>query len=242
LDNTVQKDILTIRGIDVFHGAFQALWDLSLEVRRGEMLALIGANDSGKSTLLDAISGLVHPANGSIVWEGREITRLTPYQIVELGITQVPEGRLIFPEMTVFDNLDIGSYNQKARPLRNKNLAMVYELFPILKKRKNQIAKTLSGGQQQMMAIGRGLMSNPKLILIDEMSLGLAPIIVNEIFKALKEIRDQGITILFVEQNVRRTLQEADRAYILETGRIVMSGTAKELQEEEQVKKAYFGL
>jgi branched-chain amino acid transport system ATP-binding protein len=242
LDNTAHKDLLTIRGIDVFHGAFQALWDLSLEVRRGEMLALIGANDSGKSTLLDTISGLAHPSGGNIFFEGQEITRLTPYQIVELGITQIPEGRLIFPEMTVFDNLDIGSYNQKARAQRKKNLSMVYDLFPILNMRSKQIAKTLSGGQQQMLAIGRGLMSNPKLILIDEMSLGLAPIIVNEIFKALKQIRDQGITILFVEQNVRRTLQEADRAYILETGRIVMSGTAKELQEEEQVKKAYFGL
>lgn len=242
MDNAVHKDLLIIRGIDVFHGAFQALWDLSLEVKSGEMLALIGANASGKSTLLDAISGLVHPSSGSIVLEGREITRLTPYQIVELGITQIPEGRLIFPDMTVFDNLDIGSYNQKARPLEDKNLLKVYELFPILKIRSKQIAKTLSGGEQQMLAIGRGLMSNPKLMLLDEMSLGLAPIIVNELFKVLKEIRDHGITILFVEQNVRRTLQEADRAYILETGRVVMSGTPKELQGEDQVKKAYFGL
>lgn len=242
MDNAAHKDLLIIRGIDVFHGAFQALWDLSLEVRSGEMLALIGANASGKSTLLDTISGLVRPSSGSIVLEGREITRLMPYRIVELGITQIPEGRLIFPDMTVFDNLDIGSYNRAARPLRDKNLLKVYERFPILKTRRKQIAKTLSGGEQQMLAIGRGLMSNPKLILLDEMSLGLAPIIINELFKALKQIRDQGITILFVEQNVRRTLQEADRAYILETGRVVMNGTPEELQGEDQVKKAYFGL
>jgi branched-chain amino acid transport system ATP-binding protein len=238
----LQETQLKVSHIDVFHGTFQALWDVSLEVRHGERLALIGANTSGKSTLLDAVSGLLHPAKGNIEFEGKEISRLDPYQIVELGITQIPEGRRIFPDVTVLDNLIIGSYNRKARPKREENLKKVYEHFPILRERKRQTAKTLSGGEQQMLVIGRGLMADPKLMLIDEMSLGLAPIVINEIFKALNEIAKRGITILFVEQNVRRTLQEADRAYILETGRVVLSGTTAELREEDQVKKAYFGL
>jgi branched-chain amino acid transport system ATP-binding protein len=161
---------------------------------------------------------------------------------VELGITQIPEGRRIFPDVPVIDNLIIGSYSRKARSKKEKNLEKVYEHFPILRERRKQIAKTLSGGEQQMLVIGRGLMADPNLMLIDEMSLGLAPIVIDELFKALKEIGERGITILFVEQNVRRTLREADRAYILETGRVVLSGMAAELQEEDQVKKAYFGL
>jgi branched-chain amino acid transport system ATP-binding protein len=234
--------MLKVRDIDVFHGTFQALWNVSLDVRKGEMLALIGANTSGKSTLLDTISGLLHPTKGSIEFEGKDITKLDPYQIVELGITQVPEGRGIFPEMTALDNLVIGSYSRQARAKRKQNLKKVYEHFPILEGRKKQTAKTLSGGEQQMLAIGRGLMADPKLMLLDEMSLGLAPIVVNELFKALREIRETGITILFVEQNVRRSIQEADRAYILENGRVTLSGTSAELCEEEQVKKAYFGI
>jgi branched-chain amino acid transport system ATP-binding protein len=237
-----QQDLLNVNQIDVFHGTFQALWGVSLEVRVGEMLALIGANTSGKSTLLDSISGLLHPAKGQIEFEGKDITRLDPYQIVELGITQIPEGRGIFPDVTALDNLVIGSYNRRARSNREQNLKKVYEHFPILNERKRQTAKTLSGGEQQMLVIGRGLMADPKLMLIDEMSLGLAPIVIQELFRALKEIRERGITILFVEQNVRRTLQEADRAYILETGRVVLSGTAADLREEVQVKKAYFGI
>jgi branched-chain amino acid transport system ATP-binding protein len=234
--------ILTIDRIDVFHGTFQALWDVSLEVKHGEMLALIGANTSGKTTLLDAISGMLHPARGSIQFEGRGIGGLDPYQVVELGITQVPEGRRVFPEMTVFDNLLIGSYAGSARRVKGENLEKVYDLFPRLKERKRQVAKTLSGGEQQMLAIGRGLMANPKLMLIDEMSLGLAPIVVDEIFKALHSIKEAGITVLFVEQNVNRTLQEADRAYILETGRVTLSGAAADLRENEAVKRAYFGV
>jgi branched-chain amino acid transport system ATP-binding protein len=237
-----QQALLNVNHIDVLRGTFQALWDVSLEVRYGERLALIGANTSGKSTLLDSISGLLHPAKGRIEFEGKDITRLDPYQIVELGITQIPEGRGIFPDVSVLDNLIIGSYNRKGRSKREQNLKKVYEHFPILNERKRQTAKTLSGGEQQMLVIGRGLMADPKLMLIDEMSLGLAPIVINELFRALKEIGERGITILFVEQNVRRTLQEADRAYILETGRVVLSGTAAELCEEVQVKKAYFGI
>ena len=234
--------LLKISNIDVFHGTFQALWDVSVDVRRGEMLALIGANTSGKTTLLDTISGLLHPAKGTIQFEGREIGQLDAYQIVELGITQIPEGRRIFPDMSVLDNLLIGSYSSGARSRRAQNLKKVYEHFPRLEERKKQIAKTLSGGEQQMLAIGRGLMADPKLMLIDEMSLGLAPIVIDELFRALKAIRERGITLLFVEQNVRRTLQEADRAYILETGRVALSGLAAELCEEDKVKKAYFGV
>lgn len=234
--------LLKISNIDVYHGTFQALWNVSMEVRRGEILALIGANTSGKTTLMDTISGLLHPANGSIEFEGEDISKMDPYQIVELGITQVPEGRLIFPDMRVQDNLMIGSYCSCARTKNKHNLEKVFELFPKLKERRKQIAKTLSGGEQQMLAIGRGMMADPKLMLIDEMSLGLAPIIIDELFKVLHKIKEKDITILFVEQNVVRTLQEADRAYILETGRVVLSGNTDELKEEDQIKKAYFGI
>lgn len=234
--------LLQINRIDVFHSTFQALWGVSLEVRRGEMLALIGANTSGKTTLLDTILGLLHPSSGRIEFEEMDITHLDPYQIVELGITQIPEGRHIFPDVTVLDNLVIGSYSKKARPKREENLKKVYKYFPILKERRKQIAKTLSGGEQQMLVIGRGLMADPKLMLIDEMSLGLAPVMIDQLFRALREIGERGITIVFVEQNVRRTLQEADRAYILEAGHVTLSGTASELRDQDQVKKAYFGI
>jgi branched-chain amino acid transport system ATP-binding protein len=225
----------------VFQGSFQALWDISLAVKTGEIVAIIGANRAGKSTLLDTISGLVHPASGSVEFDGKDISRLEPFDVVDIGISQVPEGREIFPDMTVFENLKIGSYNHKARAKREQNLQLVYQLFPLLEERKSQLAKTLSGGEQQMLAIGRGLMSEPKLLLLDEMSLGLAPMIINELYKVLRKIREMGITILFVEQNVRLSLKQADRAYVIETGRVVLSGKASELREEEKVKKAYFG-
>jgi len=236
-----EETLLEVSHIDAFHGSFQALWDVSLAVKAGEIVAIIGANGSGKSTLLDTISGLVHPARGSIEFGGSDISALEPFQIVGLGISHVPEGRRIFPDLTVLENLIIGSYNRKARPDRAQNLERVYQLFPILEQRETQLGKTLSGGEQQMLAVGRGLMSNPKIILLDEMSLGLAPMVVNELYIVLREIRERGITILFVEQNVRRSLIEADRAYIMEAGRIVLSGNAAELREEEKVKKAYFG-
>ena len=233
--------LLKVSHIDAFHGSFQALWDVSLSVKSGEIVAIIGANGSGKSTLLDTISGLVHPAKGSIEFEGKNISALEPFQIVDLGISQTPEGRGIFPDLTVLENLKIGSYNRKARSERAQNLQRVYQLFPLLEERKVQLAKTLSGGEQQMLALGRGLMSNPKLMLLDEISLGLAPLLVNELYRALKEIRERGITILFVEQNVRRSLIEADKAYIMEAGRVVLSGNVEDLREEEKVKRAYFG-
>ena len=234
--------LLQVNEVDVFYGGIQALWGVSLHVRSGEIVALIGANGSGKSTLLDAISGLIRPAGGSIEFEGESINRLDPYKIVSLGISQIPEGRRVFPELSVRDNLLLGAYNRTARSRREENLEMVHELFPVLKERKKQTAKTLSGGQQQMLALGRGLMSSPKLMLIDEMSLGLAPIVINEVYKALREMRERGITILFVEQNVRRSLDEADRAYIMEAGHIVLAGKSEDLCEEEEVKKAYFGI
>ena len=236
-----EETLLKVSHIDALHGSFQALWDVSLLVKMGENVAIIGANGSGKSTLLDTISGIVHPAKGNIEFEGKDISALKPYQIVNLGISQVPEGRRIFPDLSVLENLKVGSYNRKARPERAQNLQRVYHLFPILEERQAQLGKTLSGGEQQMLALGRGLMSDPKLILLDEISLGLAPLIVNELYRVLKEIREKGITILFVEQNVRRSLTEAERACIMETGRVVLSGNVAELREEEKVKKAYFG-
>jgi branched-chain amino acid transport system ATP-binding protein len=231
-----------VSNLDTFYGGFQALWNVSLEVKPKEIVALIGANGSGKSTLLDAISGLIRPAKGTIEFDGKTITNLNPFEIVTLGISQVPEGRRVFPELSVLDNLILGSYNRAARSKKEQNFNMVYELFPLLGKRKNQLAKTLSGGEQQMLALGRGLMSNPKLMLLDEMSLGLAPVVINNVYGALREIRERGITILLVEQNVRRSLDEADRAYIMEAGHIVLSGNAADLREEEEVKRAYFGI
>lgn len=236
------KTLLMVSNLDTFYGGFQALWNVSLEVKPKEIVALIGANGSGKSTLLDAISGLIRPAKGSIEFDGKTITNLNPFEIVTLGISQVPEGRRVFPELSVLDNLILGSYNRAARSKKEQNFNMVYELFPLLGKRKNQLAKTLSGGEQQMLALGRGLMSNPKLMLLDEMSLGLAPVVINNVYGALREIRERGITILLVEQNVRRSLDEADRAYIMEAGHIVLSGNAADLREEEEVKRAYFGI
>jgi branched-chain amino acid transport system ATP-binding protein len=236
-----EETLLKVSHIDVFHGSFQALWDVSLTIKPGEIVAIIGANGSGKSTLLDTISGLVHPAKGSIEFEEKDISALEPFHIVGLGISQVPEGRRVFPDLTVLENLIIGSYNHKARSKREQNLQRVYQFFPVLGERKSQLARTLSGGEQQMLALGRGLMSDPKLILLDEMSLGLAPIVINELYGILREIRGRGITILFVEQNVRRSLTEADRAYIMEAGRVVLSGEVAKLREEERVKKAYFG-
>ena len=233
--------ILKANHIDVFHGSFQALWDVSLSVNEGEITAIIGANGSGKSTLLETISGLLHPAAGTIEFEGKDISGLQPFEILDLGISLLPEGGRIFPDLSVLENLKIGSYNPKARSEYTRNLKRVYQLFPVLEALRARLAKNLSGGEKQMLALGRSLMSNPKLMLLDEMSLGLAPILINDLYKALREIRARGITILFVEQNVRRSLVEADSAYIMETGRIVLSGRADDLREEAKVQKAYFG-
>ncbi|OGO20695.1 MAG: ABC transporter ATP-binding protein [Chloroflexi bacterium RBG_16_50_9] len=234
--------MLKVSKIDVFYGGLQALWDISLNVKFGEIVAIIGANGAGKSTLLNVISGVIHPQVGSIEYDGKNITTLEPFQVVALGICQVPEAGRVFPNMTVLDNLIIGSYNRNARPQREENLQHVFRHFPILGERRNQLGKTLSGGERQMLAIGRGLMSNPKLMLFDEMSLGLSPIVINELYRVLREIRARGIAIILVEQNVRRSLKEADRAYILECGRVTLSGKTEDLGEEEKVRKAYFGV
>jgi len=236
-----QETLLKVSNIHVLYGGLNALRDISLTVELGEIVAIIGANGAGKSTLINTISGVVHPVRGSIEYDGKDITNLEPFQIVALGICQVPEAGRVFPNMTVLDNLIIGSYNRNARPKKEQNLKSVYQHFPILEERKNQLAKTLSGGERQMLAIGRGLMSDPKLMLFDEMSLGLSPIVIDELYRVLREIRAKGITAILVEQNVRRSLKEADRAYILEAGQVALSGNADELREEEKVKKAYFG-
>jgi len=234
--------LLKVGSIDLFYRGFQALRDVSLEVHPGEKVALVGANGAGKSTLLNTISGLIQPAKGRIEFDGKSIAAKDPSQIVALGISQVPQGRRVFPDLTVLDNLILGSYNRNARFKKEQNFETVYDLFPLLKERKKQLAKTLSGGEQQMLALGRGLMSSPKLMLLDEMSLGLAPVVIGKVYKALREIRKRGITILFVEQSVRRSLVEADRAYIIEAGRIVLSGKAADLLEESEIKNAYFGI
>lgn len=236
-----EEVLLRVDNLDVYYGSLQVLWDVSLEVRSGEIVAVAGANGAGKTTLMKTISGLLRPAKGSIEFAGENITDMKAYDIVGHGISQVPEGRRLFPEMTVLENLMIGSYSASARGVKDENLAKIYDLFPILEERKNQLAKTLSGGQQQMVAIGRGLMSNPKLMIIDEMSLGLSPLIVSDLFRVLHEIQERGVTVLLVEQNVWQTLHEADRAYVIETGKIVLSGNALELTEEEKIKSAYFG-
>lgn len=237
-----QTTLLKVSEIDVLYGSFQALWGVSLEVRAGEMVALVGANSSGKSTLLNAISGFLRPARGRIEFEGRDITRDDPWRTVDLGIAHVPEGRRLFPDLTVLDNLILGSYSARARARRAANLDAVFTLFPRLAQRRHQVAKTLSGGEQQMLALGRGLMSAPALLLLDEMSLGLAPVVVGELYRTLQQIRAAGVAILFVEQNVKQSLGQADRAYILEKGRIVLSGEAAVLRETEEVKRAYFGV
>ena len=237
-----KETLLQVSNLDISYGSLQVLWDVSLEVGKGEIVAIAGANGAGKTTLLKTISGLITPIAGRILFRGEDITHSEAYDIVAMGISQVPEGRRLFPEMTVLQNLVIGSYNRTARALKEENLARVYELFPVLADRRNQLAKTLSGGQRQMVAIGRGLMSNPALLIIDEMSLGLSPLIVCDLFQVLQEIRARGVTVLLVEQNVWQTLHEADRAYVMETGRVVLGGDAADLREEERVKNAYFGV
>ena len=236
-----QELLLTVNNIDVHYGSLQVLWDVSIEVNSGEIVAIAGANGAGKSTLLKTISGVMHPSRGSIEFSGTNITEMHAYDIVGLGISQVPEGRQLFPDMSVEQNLVIGSYNRTARDKKEENLARVYELFPVLEERKKQLAKTLSGGEQQMVAIGRGLMANPRLMIIDEMSLGLSPLIVSDLFRVLHEIRERDITILLVEQNVWQSLHEANRAYVIEAGHIVLSGNALELMEEDEIRDAYFG-
>ncbi len=220
----------------------QALWDVDIIVNESEIVALIGSNGAGKTALLNTISGLIPPASGTVEFLGKRIDSLPPHTIVELGISHVPEGGKVFPEMTVYENLEMGAYPVHAWNQKEETLEDVYHVFPMLKERARQLARTLSGGERQMLAIGRGLMSKPKLCLLDEPSYGLAPKLVAEIFRVIKELRDRGITIFLVEQNVRNTLETADRAYVLENGRICLEGACDELLESDFVRKAYLGL
>jgi branched-chain amino acid transport system ATP-binding protein len=234
--------VLKVKNIHVFYGDVQVIWDISFEVKQGEVVALIGANGAGKSTTLKAVSGLVRPRAGEIFLDGTSLGGIEPYNRIEKGMTLCPEARRLFVEMTVEENLDLGSLKGEARKKRGQTKEMVFGLFPRLKERRKQLAGTLSGGEQQMVAIGRGLMSLPKLMMFDEPSLGLAPILVREIFDVIRKIRQEGTTVLIVEQNVKQTLELADRAYVLETGKLVMQGTGKDLLNDPHVRTAYLGL
>jgi len=234
--------LLEISGIDVFYGRVQALHGESLEVDQGEVVALIGSNGAGKTTTLRTISGLHHPVRGTIKFDGKDITRFEPQNIVNLGICQSPEGRRLFTRMSVLDNLRMGAYTRRNQADIKKDMDRVFELFPRLKERLNQIAGTLSGGEQQMCAMGRALMAKPKLLMLDEPSLGLAPILVETIFQIVREINAQGTPVLLVEQNATKALEVAHRGYVLETGNIVHSGTGKELLSSKEVQTAYLGM
>jgi len=231
-----------VNKIEAFYGKVQALWDVSLMINNGELVALVGSNGAGKSTLLNIIFGLLRAASGSIQYLGRRIDRLPPHQIGELGISYIPEGGRLFREMTVLENLEMGAYGDEAWKQRQETLAQVYDLFPRLKERKRQLVGTLSGGERQMVAIGRALMSRPRVCIIDEPSYGLAPLMVKEIFRIIQGLHEQGIATLLVEQNVRQTLEISDRAYVLENGRIVSEGESEELLQNDNIKKAYLGL
>ncbi|HHU50668.1 MAG TPA: ABC transporter ATP-binding protein [Firmicutes bacterium] len=233
--------MLEIKEMRVAYGAIKALKGISFSVNAGEIVTLIGANGAGKSTTLKTISGLLRPQSGSIIFEGREISTAPSYEIVSLGISQVPEGRRIFPRQSVLENLELGAYQRKDYKGIKEDIQQVFSYFPRLAERQNQLAGTLSGGEQQMLAIGRGLMSRPKLMLLDEPSMGLAPLLVQDIFRIIKEINANGATILLVEQNANMALSIAKKAYVLETGKIVLSGSAEELSRNEQVRKAYLG-
>jgi branched-chain amino acid transport system ATP-binding protein len=234
--------MLEVRNLNTFYGKVQALWDVSLKVDEAEIVGLVGANAAGKSTLLDTISGLIHPASGTVGFLGKELVGLPPHVIAELGISHIPEGRKLFPDMSVRENLDMGAYSRHSWKQREETVKQVYELFPILKEREKQLARTLSGGEQQMLAMGRGLMSRPTLCMFDEPSSGLAPMLVLEVFQVIKHLHEEGITILVVEQNVRRTLELANRAYVLENGQVAMEGCCNELLTSEHIRKAYLGL
>ncbi len=233
--------MLKVTDLKVYYGVIQAIKGISFEVNEGEVIALIGANGAGKTTILHTITGLVEAKSGTVEFEGTNITKMPGHKIVTLGMAHVPEGRRVFSELTVLENLRMGAYTRKDKNEVENSLKMVYERFPRLEERKNQLAGTLSGGEQQMLAMGRALMSHPKIILMDEPSMGLSPIFVNEIFDIIKEVSAGGTTVLLVEQNAKKALSIADRAYVLETGKIVLEGDAKELMNDESVKKAYLG-
>ena len=233
--------MLEIKDLEVYYGMIQAIKGVSFDVNEGEVIALIGANGAGKTTILHTITGLLSPKKGSVLFEGQDITKIPAHKIVSLGMAHVPEGRRVFAQMTVYQNLKMGAYTRSSKEEIEANLEKVYKRFPRLEERKNQLAGTLSGGEQQMLAMGRALMSNPKIILMDEPSMGLSPILVNEIFDIIQSVSASGTTVLLVEQNAKKALSIADRAYVLETGKIVMSGEASKLMNDDSIKKAYLG-
>jgi branched-chain amino acid transport system ATP-binding protein len=234
--------VLRVERLAVYYGDVQALWDVSFAVNAGEIVTLIGSNGAGKTTTLQTVSGLLRPRQGSITWEGRALQHETPQRIVEAGLIHIAEGRELFPYMTVLENLELGAFPRRARRQRRQRLAYVMDLFPRLRERRSQAAGTLSGGEQQMLAIGRGLMAWPRLLMLDEPSLGLSPLLVTELFTCIQRIHAEQVTILLVEQNVHQALAIADRAYVLENGRTVRSGTAAELQADDAIREAYLGL
>ena len=234
--------VLKIKSLSAGYGDIQVLREINFSIKKGETVALLGANASGKTTFINSISGLVRPIKGEIYFEGEKIDNLPAYKIAELGLIQVCEGRNLFPLMTVEENLQLGAYVKRARPNLNKNIKMIYEMLPILYERRKQKAGSLSGGEQQRLAIGRGFMSNPKILMLDEPSLGLAPIIIQKVFETIKKIKEQNTTILLVEQNVIKSLKIADRGYIMENGRITLSGEASKLLADDKIRKAYMGI
>ncbi len=234
--------LLELRKINAGYGDLQVLWDVDLTVDKGEIVSLLGSNGAGKTTTLRVVSGLLKPFSGSVMFNGKDITKLPSNKRVEMGLALVPEGRQLFPEMTVLDNLEMGAYTKRAREKFHDTLEWVFTLFPKLKERRTQLAGTMSGGEQQMLAIARGLMSRPEVLMMDEPSMGLAPKLVLEIFGTIKKLRDEGVTILLVEQNAKAALDVSDRAYILETGKIVLQGPAQELLGMDEVRKAYLGI
>ena len=234
--------MLRVNNIDVYYGEVQALWEVSLQVSEGEYVALLGANGAGKTTTLNTISGLLRPKKGNIEFLGQDLSHVPAHKTAEMGIAHVPEARRLFPEMTVEENLIMGSLPKRAKEKRKESMDWIFTLFPRLKERRHQEAGTLSGGEQQMLAIGRGLMLRPKLLMLDEPSLGLAPFLVDEVFKIIKKINEEGITILLVEQNVMHALNSCTKAYILESGRITLQGRGKDLLSNEHVREAYLGI
>lgn len=234
--------MLQIDNIDVYYGDVQALWDISLEVKEGEIVSLVGPNGAGKTTILNTISGLLRPRKGKIAFEGQDLAKIPDYRTINLGIAHVPEARRLFPEMTVVENLDMGSLTPEAKAKREGSKEWVFSLFPRLKERARQEAGTLSGGEAQMLAVARGLMSRPKLIMMDEPSLGLAPLLVSQVFSITEQIHKEGVTVLLIEQNVFHALKACTRAYVMETGRIVLQGSGNELMKDDHIKTAYLGI